>query len=351
VNKRVFPNIAVCLGILFFLAACMGVNTAPNLLPSITVIPISTATITPSLPPTETPTATATATEIPRPVGWENLPQNFTLVPNADGSWGIRLGNEAKSIPGAIFDSAGLHLTLDGGRIIDISDNEFKTKITYDQDVNLLQIFDTENIISAEYDGGVSQPDSPDYVAGQGWVDMQELGNKACSQFENKLCFINQDRGSPAGTVGVGLASTGIFRKVNAIDLQTNSQVGNLVLFQFVTQNANGQVVTAWVVAESNDIQGGLQSTYCEHYQMLYKLPRKRELQAIDQWQKWLPKGSLWYFGFMNTGDFTTTDFWRNNQLAPTDYQKNVSQLLINKGDRSLTYKYPLFPNMLAKGR
>jgi hypothetical protein len=196
---------------LFLLLVNLYSCAAP--VPSASPTPSATATITPTLTPTATPTelATATITDIPKPSGWENLPQNVSPILNADGSWGISVGNEVKPIPGAVFDSTGLHMTLDTGRTIDIPVNELQTKLAFDQDLNLLQIFDTENIISAEYDGGVGQPDSPEYVAGQGWVDIQELAKTACDN--TMSCFFENVRNMPINTVTVNFTSTGIFKK------------------------------------------------------------------------------------------------------------------------------------------
>jgi hypothetical protein len=104
--------------------------------------------------------------------------------------------------------------------------------------------------------------------------------------------------------------------------------------------------VTGWVIVEANDMQGGLQNSIGDFFQGMDGLTRTRESHPVDQWQKWIQKGSKWNFGFVNSGDFVS-DFWKNNHLGPTDYQKNVSHFLTSKGNSSLTNKYPLFPNAL----
>jgi len=327
---------------LFLLLALLSGCAAPA--PIVSSIPFSTDTLPPVVIPSSTPTETPTATEVPKPLGAENLPQNVKLVLNKDGSWGIKIGNEAKAIPGAVFDSTGLHMTLDTGRIVDISPSELQKRTAYDQDLNLFKIYDDQGIISAEYDPGVGQPNTPDYIPGQGWVDMQKLADEACNS--TSTCFRENVQGLPSGTVEVEYASTGIFRKINAIDSQTNNPVGKFLLLQFVTQNTTKKPTIGWQIVQANDSQGGYTFSLSHIMQRNYGIPLDdgQTLQPIEQWQSWMPKGSLWKFGFLKSGNLQWW-FWTQNHLAPVDYQDKVTQFLTSKGDISFNSIYPLMFN------
>jgi hypothetical protein len=259
--------------------------------------PFSTDTPQLSKTPSPTSTETATATEVPKPSGSENLPQGVNVVyDNESGIWGISMGNEVKAIPGAFFNSTGLHMTIDG-KTVDISASELQKRTAYDQKLNLFSVYDDQGIISAEYDPGVGQPNTPDYIPGQGWVDMQDLANKACSK--TAYCFIENPRGLPSGTVSVEFASTGIFRKTDAIDTQTNESVGKLLLLQFVTQNTAGKPTFGWMEVQTSDSQGG----YINSFGGIIQMNNDKTLWSIEQWQQSLmPKGSLWTEGFLNNG-------------------------------------------------
>ena len=330
-----------CLSLFALVHALLSSCAAPSPVATVTATPIPTSTLQPSQPPTstlaETPTAiaTATATEIPKPSGWENIPQNVKAVPNADGSWGISLGNEIKPIPGAVFDSTGLHLTLNTGRILDISTSELKTKLTYNQELNLLQIFNTDSSMSAEYDGGIGQPDSPDYISGQGWIDIQNLVDKACSG--STICINQNPRGLPEGSVEVFSISTGIFRKTDAINYQTNSSAGKFLLQQFVTKNTSGKPAAGWMIVQAENLQG-------EYIFSLYAKAFNKKIVPVKQWQISMPQGSEEGYGFLKNGNLQWW-FWTGNYLAPPDYQNKVYQFFSNG-----TYLDSLYPLLLNAG-
>jgi hypothetical protein len=309
--------------------------------------PSATPTFTPTLTPSPTVTETPTATEIPKPLGSENLPQNVSLALNEDNSWGIKIGNEAKSIPGAVFDSTGLHMTLDSGRVVDIAASELQKGIVYDQEFNLLKIYDDQGIISAEYDPGAGQPNTPDYIPGQGWVDMQDLANKACN--DTSTCFNENVRGLPSGTISVQFASTVVFRKINALNTQTNEPMGEFLLLQFVTRNTTDKPVIGWMIVQFSipSNPGVIYSTVSEVIQSMNGVPLNRtdkSLQPIEQWQSWMPKSSKWAFGFLpNEG---VGSFWSSSQLlGSADYQKKKTRFLTSHGDIVPDGIYPFFSN------
>jgi len=104
-----------------------------------------------------------------------------------------------------LVDSSGFHLDLGAGRVIEIPSEQMSSRIKIDQ-YGLLQVFDEQNIIAAEYD-----PDQ------KNWVDINNLAEGIPCPSK---CIYDQYRGTP-NSAWVNMASTEIFRSVDAIDNQT----------------------------------------------------------------------------------------------------------------------------------
>ena len=294
------------------LAACaIPEGGSPSLRVTSSFSPTPTPTNTPKPSKTPTPTATATPTEVPMPSGLENLPPGITAVHNEDDSWGIGIGtgNEITPVPNTVFDSIGLHMTLDSGRTVDISVSELQKRIAYNQEFDLLKIYDDQGIISAEYDPGVGQPDSPDYIPGQGWVDIQKLAQDLVCK-EGPTCFTDA-RGTPIpGGIFVELSSTGIFRYVDALDQGTGEVIGNFLLVQVVTREKETVPATVWVLVQAeSSSEPGVNAFFVGVRTIRYRLEGELTDQSeylmlypVQKWREWMPKGSTWSLEFSKSG-------------------------------------------------
>lgn len=246
------PAKTIVLSILLTALAITGcsLSLAPASTPSATASATQTQTPTPTVTPTFTPTATPTPTETPFPLPPELAAQLKETGYSVEGTGFVYTppDGEKINVPGN-FDPAGFHVSLEGGTAINIPLEQIADRLKIDP-FGLLQVYDDQGIISAEYDPGAGQPNSPDYIPSQGWVDIKSLAE---SIIVAGKCIYDQYRGIP-NSAWVNAASTEIFRSIDALDNQTGEVVGKFLLWQFVSRDKNDMPLTGWMLVQAESV-------------------------------------------------------------------------------------------------
>jgi hypothetical protein len=225
-------------------------------------------------------------------------------------------GGEQTIVPGEFAD--GFHVTLDSGRVVDIPQESLGTMFQVDAEHDLLKIYDTSGVLSAEYD----------YYQNT-WVDLEKLASEIkCSQG----CF-NIERGAPAGMIAVESNSTGIFRTV---DLQDKSGVtiGNLLVVQMVTRTPDNQPAVYWEVLQGEfDSNPGV-NILVGIFQGIFNEPSdlsNTRLPSVDEWKSKIGKGLKWELGFSNSGDPFYTVL-KNTYLDLPENEAKVAAFIAGQG-------------------
>jgi len=199
-----------------------------------------------------------------------------------------------------VVDNSGFHVDLGAGRLINVPLEQMSDRVKIDQ-YGLLQVFDEQNIITAEYD-----PDQ------KSWVDIQQLAQNLHCQ-EGATCF-NDARNTPIpGGIDVELSSTGIFKTTDALDKDTGEKIGNFLLVQMVTKNEEKAPLTVWVLVQAESSSDPGVNAYkigvgTIRYRAEGRYPTGKDLVVypIQEWRQWVPKGSTW-----------TLEFSKSNYVYP----------------------------------
>ena len=293
-----------------FLNSC---SPGQTLEPTFTTSPTITATVI----PTQTDTPTPEPTKTPEPTPTPSLLQG-------------QLSGLAAA-PDLIVDSAGLHITLpDSSRVIDIETADVAKEIVFDSEYSLYKIYDANGNITAEYDPGQGKIGDADYVPATGWVDVQKLAkNLFCSKGTGLSCMSKDYE--DANSIWFEFGPTGILRYKEIIDDSTGKSLGRVLLSGAASRDKNQNSIVAWVVVQAEDYSDPGINKYGAA--ALLNLTHRGGKSAdavnifpIEQWQKWMTKGSTYAYGCLESGQ-SYSDYITNktDESAKTDVVEFLS--------------------------
>lgn len=246
--------------------------------------------------PTITATVIPTQTDIPTP---EPTPTPSLLQGQLSG---------LASSSDMIIDAAGLHITLpDSSRIVDIAPGDVGKEVTFNSEYNLYKIYDADGNISAEYDLGQGKEGDVDYVPATGWVDVQKVAKDLVCEKGNGIFCMSKDY-QDANSVWFEFSPTGIFRYKEVIDDSTDKPLGRVLLAGAASRDRNQNPITAWTLVQVENYSNPGVNKYNAGTAAVNLITKGGKLSdalnifGIDQWTKWMRKGSVYAFGCLEGG-------------------------------------------------
>jgi hypothetical protein len=225
--------------------------------------------------------------------------------------------------------------------VVDVTTENVAKQIVFDSEYSLYKIYDEKGNISAEYDPGQGKEGDVDYVPSTGWVDVQKLAKDlVCKMGDGVNCMTSYSNSHTSNSVWYETNSTGLFRYSEVEDSSTGENLGRVLLLQMVSRDNLQNPITSWfMVQEEASYDPGVNKVSYVAQCVLVNMEdfssyKKDVLLDLNQWAKWMPRGTMWTFSLAKSG-WNYTYLLNKNPTESENISQEIVDFISSKGKTS----------------